>query len=96
MIGFSVFAGLQILASVVCLYLISKSALKPIWEALALGLVGLVVFGASLRIAWDVFGNDAAFYLSSVIFPYSSGAMVLLVMLAGGLLAGRAVSGGRP
>lgn len=96
MIGFSVFAVLQIVASVLCLYLISKSALKPFWESVGLGLVGVVVFGACLRIAWDVFGNDAAFYLSSVIFPYSSGAMVLLMILAVVLFASRAISGGRP
>lgn len=96
MIGFSVFAALQIVVSVLCLYLISKSALKPIWETIGLCLVGVVVFGACLRIAWDVFGNDAAFYLSSVVFPYSSAAMVALVMLAGFLFATRAISGGRP
>ncbi len=96
MIGFSLFAALQIVASLLCLYLITKAALKPIWESIGLALVGVVVFGAGLRIAWDVFGNDAAFYLSSVIFPYSSAAMAMLVMLACFLFAGRVVSAGRP
>ena len=96
MIGFSLFAVLQIVVAILCLYLISKSALKPIWESIGLCLVGVVIFGACLRIAWDVFANDAAFYLSSVVFPYSTAAMFVLIMLAGFLFAGRVVSGGRP
>ena len=94
-IGFSMFAALQIVAAILCLYIISKSSLKSFWESLGLCLVGIVIFGAALRIAWDIFGIDAAFYLASVVFPYSSAAMGILLMLSLFLFASRLLGGNR-
>ncbi len=92
---YTAFAFLQIGMATVCLLLVTRSTVKPMWSSLAFILTGLVFFGNGLRVAWDMFASDSAFYMHSVVFPYASGAMVALLVVTGSTLAYRAVSGSK-
>jgi len=92
---YSAFAFLQIGMAAACLFFVTKSTIKPMWSSLAFILTGLVFFGNGLRVAWDMFASDSAFYLHSVVFPYASGAMIALLFVTGSTLAYRMVSGSK-
>lgn len=92
---YSAFAFLQIGMATACLYLVTRSTVKPIWSSIAFILTGLVFFGNGLRVMLDMFASDFAFYLHSIVFPYASGAMVALLFVTVSILAYRALSGGK-
>lgn len=90
---YTAFAFLQIGMAAICMLMVTRSTIKPIWSSIAFVLTGLVFFGNGLRVAWDMFASDFAFTLHSVVFPYASGAMVMLLIVTGSVIAYRAVSG---
>ena len=93
MTAYLFFAILQIAASTACLYLVMRCNVSQTWMTISTVLAGVVWFGASLKIALDVFSSDFAFYLFRVVAPYSSGAMLALLILAAILFTYRLVSG---
>ena len=92
---YSVFAVLQIMAALLCLWLMMKSVQRPFWATLSSLLALAAVSGGVLRIALDVFRSDFAFYLMSVTFPFTSAAMLSLMMLTAITMIYRALSGQR-
>lgn len=92
---YTAFAFLQIGMATACLFIVTRSTIKPMWSSIAFILTGLVFFGNGLRVALDMFASDFAFYMHSVVFPYASGAMVALLIVTGSVVAYRAVSGSK-
>jgi len=92
---YTAFAFLQIGVAIACLYIVTQSSVRQVWATLTFGLTAVVFFGNSLRVAWDMFANDSAFYLHSVVFPYASNAMIALLMVTAATIAYRAVNGGK-
>lgn len=92
---YTAFAFLQICMATACLFLVTRSSVKPFWQSIAFILTGMVFLGNGLRVAWDMFASDAAFWMHSVVFPYASGAMIALLFVTASTLAYRAVSGSK-
>ena len=93
--SYTVFAVVQILAAAGCMWVMMKSVQRPFWATLTMVLALSAVTGGVLRIALDVFRSDFAFYLMSVTFPFTSAAMLSLLMLTALTVIYRALSGQR-